>query len=131
MASALQVDEGLEQARKRCADLLRRATGPMHVPQPDGTTLRLCYLGRIVRAQAMIDSAGPDLRPRVLARYQEIVAEAQAAWDDYVAARNAYANQCAWAGVEPDLPIERECQCAVCSEYQPPTVRVVEPGLTI
>ena len=125
MATAIQqLDTDTDNARKRCADMLRRATGPMHVPQPDGSTLRLCYLGRIMRAQAMIDTVAPDLKPAVLARYWEIVNEANAAWADYLAARNAYLNRCAWAHVEPDEPVERECACVVCSAYVPPTVHL-------
>jgi hypothetical protein len=93
----------------------------MHVPQPDGSTLRLCYLGRIVRALDMLNA---ERKPAVEARYWEIVAEANEAWADYVKARNAYINRCAWLGVEPDEPTERECNCPVCAAWQPPTVHL-------
>ncbi len=122
MAIALQIDPTIANARQHCVDLLRQATGPMHVAQPDGSTLRLCYLGRIMRAQTMIDSVAPDLKPAVYARYEEIVAEANAKWAIYQAARTMYLNACAWAGVEPDEPQERECNCSWCSAYEPPTV---------
>lgn len=127
MATALQlnqVDVETDNARKRCADLLRRATGPMHVPQPDGSTLRLCYLGRIVRAQEMLSASSGERRAAVEARYWEIVNEANAAWADYATARKAYLNRCAWVGVEPDEPQERECTCPVCSAWEPPTVHL-------
>jgi len=124
MATALRSDDDLTNARQRCVDLLRKATGPMHVLQPDGSTLRLCYLARIMRAQTMIDSVAPDLKPAVLARYWEIVEEANDAWSAYVAVRDAYLNRCAWAGLEPDEPVERECNCPVCSAYEPPTVHL-------
>lgn len=125
MATALRIiDTELDEARKRCADLLRKATGPMHVAQADGTTLRLCYLGRIMRAHTMIDTATPEARPRILARYAELVKEANEAWADYMAARDAYLARVQRLGIEADEPLERECNCVVCVAYEPPTVHL-------
>lgn len=126
MATALYGEpvtaDGVANKRQRCADLLRRATGPMHVPQPGGKTLRLCFVGRLQRIHEAINGAAPDKRPALLAKEAEIVQEANDAITAWKDAEQAYINACTWAGVVVDLPTEQPCTCAVCSEYQRPTV---------
>ena len=117
METVLQPVTSIEDARLRVADLLRKTTGPMHVPQPDGSTLRLCYVGRIMRAMEKMSAAPEDAQEVMRPRYRQIVDEAQAAWAAYVAARDDYIRQCEWAGVAPSLPEERECDCEVCRAH--------------
>lgn len=112
----------VEEARKRAQDALRRATGPMHVPQPDGSTARRCYVGRLSLAYArMDDPAYADRRADVLAAIVELSEAAQAAWEAYKAALRDYLRL---GGKE--AVVERECRCEVCAAYEPPTVRLVD-----
>lgn len=126
METVLQSSAGtLDDSRLRVVDLLRKATGPMHVPQPDGTTMRLCYVGRIQRAMAKINEAPAVAQEMMMPRYRDLVAEAKTAWAAYMDAQRVYAQQCEWAGVTPDLPEVRECDCAVCQGPQA-EIRYVE-----
>lgn len=113
--------DAIDEARKRAQDALKRATGPMHVLQPNGATVRRCYVGRLSLAYArMDDPAFADKRPDVLAAIAEIAKDAQAAWDAYTAALSDYRRM---GGT--DAIVERECRCEVCATYEPPTVRIV------
>lgn len=116
----VQIDR-VDDARKRAQDALRKATGPMHVPQPDGSIVRRCFVGRLTLACAMMaDERLVDKRPQIEAAIAEIASEAQSAWDAYKAALSAYLNM---GGTEPI--VERECRCEVCVMYEPPSVRLV------
>lgn len=124
MATALSVSDEVDIARRRLVDLQRRAAGPMHVPQPGGGTLRMCYVGRLTRAHEMINAAPEEKRSPLLKRYEEIKQEATDAWEAYQFARSAYINACSWAGVQPQLPVEKDCDCVVCSELLAPSVHL-------
>lgn len=121
-----QIDT-LDDARKRAQDALRKATGPMHVPQPDGSIARRCYLGRLQLAcERMDDPAFADKREAVQAAIVEIAQESDAAWAAYKAALGAYY---ALGGTEPILA--RECRCEVCLAYEGPTVHMDATSSTI
>lgn len=125
MAVALQQDNQLMQARQRCLDLQRRAYGPMHVPQPDGSTLRFCYASRLQRAYERINATPPDQRAPMLAKVKQIEAEAAEAHATLHSMIEGYKQQCYWAGITMDIP-SYVCNCAGCAAYEPPTVRLVE-----
>lgn len=121
MAIALQQDEQLTQRRQRVLDLQRRAYGPMHVPQPDGSTLRLCFVARLQRAYERINATPADQRAPMLAKVKQIEQEAAEEQALYLGMLEGYRNLCSWSNVEMDIPVYL-CNCEVCAAYEPPTV---------
>ena len=116
----------LDDARKRRDDAWKRATGPMSVPQPDGSILRRCFAGRLTFAYMRVDDPDyADKRPQVLEAIAEIQMQSNEAWAAFVKAEVEYIGLCSVNGVQPTPRSDKDCRCDVCSILAPPTVRLV------
>lgn len=125
MAFEIQQLDAVEETRRRAQDALRRATGPMHVPQPDGSTLRLCYAGRLVRAMSLANEAEGERRGQIEQAINEIATEAEAAWAQVAEAWADHERACGWNGITLEPLTERGCRCAVCNEPAETTIRFI------
>lgn len=110
----------LAAMRRAAVDLCAAAYSPQPVPQPDGSTLHLCYNGRIVRAyerlaaariarnEAQIKALGPaikDLEARAVAAYKA-AEDTASAW--------AAAASTVGVTVQPMEVYPAQCQCEGC-----------------
>lgn len=128
MEALLELDQTaiIDDLRKRAQDLLRKATGPMPVPQPNGAMARRCYVGRLTLAYRLLaDPSMADKRQQIGAAIAEIAGEANTDWDAYKAALLTYERMCLNTGVPVQPIAERECRCEVCVTLDGPTVHLV------
>lgn len=111
---------GLTAARRKAVELATAAYSPQPVPQPDGSTLRLCWNGRIARGYELLaaariakDAARIDVLQKALANLTERRIETAQAAED---AASTWAAMAAAGGVtvDPNEVYPAECQCEGC-----------------
>lgn len=104
-----------QQKKRKAAELLTLAYLPQPVKQTDGTTLHLCWWGRLARAYNIVE-AEPDPGRQDLLRQavQRLEAQAQAAMDAAEAAMAEYIEACQSASFEPNYDLVPPCQCDAC-----------------
>ena len=116
------------EAKAEAERLHALAYAPRPVKQADGTTLPLCWSGRVHRAfdvanalQRQGDVAKLAIVEKALATLQ---AEASAAANKAKLAESAYCELCALAGETPTFPDVVECPCAGCAGQRAATERL-------
>lgn len=92
---------------------------PRPVKQADGTSMPLCWSGRVHRAFDMANALqrqGDVARLAIVERaLVTLQAEAHAAANKAKLAESAYCELCALAGEQPTFPDVVECPCAGCA----------------
>jgi len=111
----------LETAKSRAIDLCRLAYAPQPVPQPDGTTLTLCWSGRIARAYdrlaiARIAKDEPSIR-KIETALTQLQTSATVAFEAAETAVRAWQTMAAAAGQTADVNAvyPPTCTCAACA----------------
>lgn len=118
--TTMTIDEAQTTAKTTAKQLVQVAYGAQPVRQPDGTTLALCYTGRLHRAYRMLadaTAAGDAVKAATLQggidRLAALADEAMRKADEAVIAYSALATA---AGNEPDDLSLPDCMCAGCKE---------------
>jgi hypothetical protein len=111
----------LEAAKTKAIDLCRLAYAPQPVAQPDGTTLALCWSGRIARAYdklaiARIAKDAPSIR-KIETALAQLQATATAAFEAAETAKRAWVAMATAAGQTADVNevYQPTCTCAACT----------------
>lgn len=110
----------LAQMRNAALALMAAAYTPQPVPQPDGTTLALCWNGRIARAYERLAAARIARDAKIVGAVQEAIRpleqKAEAAFKAAEDAASAWAAAAAAAGVvvQPNEVYPPPCACAGC-----------------
>lgn len=112
----------LETAKAEAERLAKLAYLPHPVPQPDGTSIELCWSGRISRAYDKLAEAKLASDPKMIAAIEKAVKAIEdqgfAAWDAANRASQSYASMAASVGQEiaPDAFFPGQCQCQGCQK---------------
>ena len=105
-------------AETQAINAYRLAYSAMPVPQPDGTTIPLCYYGRIERAFNLLASAkGTDKEPQIKRAVEMLIAQSQDAQATAHEAANRYEGICAQANVTPKDLVPAQCECDFCKSH--------------
>lgn len=111
----------IDTAKTNAIDLCKLAYAPQPVAQPDGTTLALCWSGRIARgydklAIARIAKDEPSIR-KIETALTQLQATATAAFDAAESAKRTWQAMATAAGQSADVDTvyPPKCTCAACT----------------
>lgn len=120
MTQTVVTPRQIEQAKANAQELAGSAWAPQPVKQRDGSTLPLCYRGRMHRALRMLadarNSGNRDLEAQIRGAIEKLNADANAAEAAAEKAIADYSALCALANVPIEDLYPQDCQCVGCQE---------------
>ncbi len=116
--------ERIDAAKAKAINLCAEAYAPKPIPQPDGSTLSLCWHGRILRAIDVLDDVRKAGDVARMAKVQSTLKAFRESYDTAAkAAENAaadWAALCTAGGIACD-PLEvypPDCDCIMCRKQR-------------
>lgn len=120
MTTAIIEPTTIEEAEEQAKRLMALAYAPHSVAQADGSTLSLCYAGRIHRAyqmrQVAIEAGDTGKAQTYAAAIEKLIDMAQHAYKIAEDADVLYQGMCAVKGVEAHNTTPPDCECVGCLE---------------
>lgn len=120
MTTKTIVPTTIEEAEAEAKRLLQEAYAPHEVPQADGSTIMLCYAGRLHRAYQMRSAAmlaGDKAKAQKLtAGIENLIVMSEAKQKAAEDADVRYQGMCAVKGVAAKQLTPPQCECAGCVE---------------